>query len=362
MRGSVSLRGIGRPAPPKPGLRRSTGRSRCDASGTPRESSYIHYLRGSLRFAHGDVRCGSEHQRALALALEAGDRELEAQAQSGIADALYAQGRMISARAAFQRCVDVCAEEGLAQFALMNRCMIGIVDALPGRPDDGLAVLAEARGVAHALRNRLAETMAYETEGMLLLMCGRYDRARETLPQGLALARATGARRFEAIILSDLAWVSLHDGDRETARRHAQASWQVCSEVGPRFSGPIALAVVAATAASAEERDRALADGERLLEAGCIAHCHFDFYAQAIDLALDAHAWAEAERYADASRRSPDRSRCRIAICCVSRGRALAAAGRGDARIATRWKIAGAGPWRCVSPRWCRRSTPRWLR
>ncbi|MET0733976.1 MAG: adenylate/guanylate cyclase domain-containing protein [Casimicrobiaceae bacterium] len=301
-------------------------------AGEPRESAYIHYLRGSLRFAQGDVaRCASEHQRALALAQEAGDRELEARAQSGIADALYAQGRMISARAAFQRCVDVCAEEGLAQFAVVNRCMIGIVDALQGLPYDGLAVLAEARGVAHALRNRVAETMAYETEGMLLLMCGRYDRARETLPLGLALARETGARRFEAIILSDLAWVTLHYGDREAARLQAQAAWQICSEVGPRFSGPIALAVLAATAASAAERDRALADAERLLEAGCIAHCHLDFYAQAIDLALGAHAWAEAERYAaclEAFTRPEPLPYCDL---LVSRGRALAAAGRGRA-------------------------------
>lgn len=301
----------------------------------PRESARIHYLRGSLRFAQGDVeRCGAEHVRALELAREADDRECEARAQSGIADALYAQGRMVSARAAFQRCVDICTEEGLAQYALMNRCMIGIIDAFLGSPDNGLLVLAGARTVAHALRNRLAETMAYESEGMLLLMCGRYELARETLPQALALARETGARRFESIILSDLAWIALHDGDRETARRYAEDSWRVCSEVGPRFSGPITLAVVAATAASAEKRDRALADAERLLAAGCIAHCHFDFYAQAIDLALAAGAWAEAERYAgalEAFTRAEPLPLCNLAI---ARGRALAAAGRGHANRA----------------------------
>jgi class 3 adenylate cyclase/tetratricopeptide (TPR) repeat protein len=298
----------------------------------PRESARIHYLRGSLHFAQGDVaHCGAEHERALALAREAGDRECEAQAQSGIADALYAQGRMISARAAFQRCVDVCEEEGLAQFALMNRCMIGIIDAFLGLPHNGLDVLAEARAVAHALRNRLAETMAFESEGMLLLMCGCYERARQILPQGLALAREIGARRFEAIILSDLAWIALHDGDREAARRHAQDSWRVCADVGPRFSGPITLAVVAATAASADERKAALADAEHLLHAGCIAHCHFDFYAQAIDLALAARAWPEAERYAgilEAFTRPEPLPLCDLVI---ARGRALAAAGRGQA-------------------------------
>ena len=305
------------------------------ASG-PRDAARIHYLRGSLRFAQGNVAdCRHEHEQALAAAREAGDRECEAQAQSGIADALYAEGRMISSRAAFQRCVEICDAEGLAQYALMNRCMIGIIDALLGRPDDGLAVLAEARAVAHALRNRLAETMAFESEGMLLLLCGRYDQARESLPQGLALARETGSRRFESILLSDLAWVALHDGDAAAARQFAQASWRVCSDVGPRFSGPITLATLAATAASAEERNRALADGERLLADGCIAHCHFDFYAQAIDLALDARAWSEAERYADAldafTKEEP-LPRCALLI---ARGRALAAAGRGRGDRAT---------------------------
>ena len=309
------------------------------------------------------ARCGSEHQRALALALEAGDRELEAQAQSGIADALYAQGRMISARAAFQRCVDVCAEEGLAQFALVNRCMIGIIDALLGLPDDGLAVLAEARGVAHALRNRVAETMAYETEGMLLLMCGRYDRARETLPQGLALARETGARRFEAIILSDLAWVSLHDGDREAARR--PSAGVVANLLGSRA------ALLGTDRAGRRRRDGRERRGARPRARGRRAPARRRLH-RALPLATSMRRRSTSrstrthgrKRSATpaASRRSPGRNRCRIAICWSRAAARLAAAGRGASGSRSVGRLPAQGRRDACRPAGAARSTPRWLR
>ena len=100
-----------------------------EASGDARERAHVHYLRGSLRFTAGDIeRCRAEHERALQLAQECGDVEREAQAQSGLADALYAQGRMHSARAAFARCVEICDRNGLARFAIMNRCMLAVID------------------------------------------------------------------------------------------------------------------------------------------------------------------------------------------------------------------------------------------
>jgi class 3 adenylate cyclase/tetratricopeptide (TPR) repeat protein len=300
------------------------------ARGRPHDAARIHYLRGNLCFAKGDVaRCGEEHEQALRLAREYGDRTCEAHAQSGIADALYAQGRWLSARAAFQRCVDLCDELGLTQFALMNRCMIGFIDVYRGAPYDAVAVFDEARRVAHAIRNRVAETMAYESEGGMLAMCGYYDRAKPLLEHALELARETGTRRFEAFIVHSMVRVALHDGDLETARAHAREAWRIASEVGPRFAGPLALGSVAATAASDEARDRALREGERLLAEGCIAHCHFGFYSEAIDIMLRAGNWSEAERYAEALEAFSRAEPLPWTDLQVARGRALAAAGRG---------------------------------
>ena len=91
-----------------------------EARNDVKELAHIHYLRGSLQFTAGDIAaCGAEHERALELARQCGDVEREAQAQSGLADALYAQGRMQSARAAFARCVEICDRRGFARFAIM---------------------------------------------------------------------------------------------------------------------------------------------------------------------------------------------------------------------------------------------------
>jgi len=290
----------------------------------------IHYLRGSFHFARGDVDgCRAEHERSLACAEAAGDEEAQAQALSGLADALYAQGQFVSARATFERCVALCNAAGLTRISIANRCMIGFIDAYNGGPDAALAMIAAARRDAHRLRNRVAEVMAAECEGSVLVACGRFAAAREPLMEALALAREVGARRFETFILVCLARVLGHDGDADGARRYAQDSWQLAQTLDPHFAGPIALAAVAATAATADERARALADGERLLAEGCLAHCHLEFYGAAIDLALAAGDWAEAERYASALQAFMRNERLPLASFFIARGRALAAAGRG---------------------------------
>jgi len=125
--------------------------------------------------------------------------------------------------------------------------------------------------------------------------------------------------------------VERHDGDGEAAQRYASEAWQLAQTVDPHFAGPIALAAVAAAAATAEERARALADAERLLAEGCLAHCHIEFYGAAIDLALDAGDWAEVERYASALERFMRHEPLPLATFFIARGRALAAAGRGHA-------------------------------
>src|SRR5206468_3340857 len=164
-----------------------------------RELARIGYLRGNLNFARGDVEaCRVSHERALTFAQQASDAECEAQALSGLADALYAQGRLRSAYAAFQRCVAICDREGLIRFALANRCMMAIVDAYLERPDESLAAIGRARRLAHEIQHRYAEAMALETTGLLLVTYGRVAEAKEVLLEALPFAREIGARRWEA--------------------------------------------------------------------------------------------------------------------------------------------------------------------
>src|SRR5207302_7358879 len=120
-----------------------------------RDLAHIHYLRGGLLFTAGDVdACRGEHELALKFAQQSGDLEREAQAQSGLADAFYAQGRMQSARAAFSRCVAICDREGFARFAIMNRCMLAVIEHYFGESESALANLEQARAIARKVKHR----------------------------------------------------------------------------------------------------------------------------------------------------------------------------------------------------------------
>ena len=323
-------------------------------SGAVRELAHLAYMRGSLHFSRGDIdACSANHARALDLARRAGDARCEAQALSGLADALYAQGRLRSARDAFTRCLAICEREGFIRFSIMNQCMVAIIGAHFGEFDAALAQLARTRGVAGDLQYRLGEAMCDESASFMLVFGGRYAEAAQTLARALSLAHAIGARRFEAIVEASSALVAWHDGRHDDARRHVRAAWALSEEIGPQFAGPIVLAAMAKCAHTPAERRNALRRGERLLAKRCLSHCYFGFYRVAIDLALEAGEWAEAERYAalldDYTRPEP----LPLIDLVVMRGRALAAAGRGDAdRTALEacrarinaWKLGGLLP------------------
>jgi class 3 adenylate cyclase/tetratricopeptide (TPR) repeat protein len=299
-------------------------------AGLTRELARIAYLRGSLQFSAGAAEeCRRHHERALALAHEVGDAECEAQALSGIADALYAQGRMRSAQAAFGRCLGICERAGLTRLLPTNQCMVAIIEALFGRVDNALVQFREARRLAHDLRDRFAETMCDESVGFVLVYCGRYADAEEPLTRGIAIARTVAARRFEVILYTALAFVRAQQGRDDEARACLEQAWSRSNDVGPGFAGPLVLGARARLAASDDERRTALAEGERLLRDECIAHCHFGFYHWGIDALVDAREWQEVERYADQLERSMHDEPLPIIELVVARARALAAAGRG---------------------------------
>src|SRR6266550_3399124 len=295
-----------------------------------RELAHIHYLRGGLLFTAGDVgACRAEHALELQFAQESGDLEREAQAQSGLADAFYAHGRMQSARAAFARSIAICDREGFARFAIMNRCMLAVIEHYFGESAAALATLEQTRATAHKVKHLAAEAMAEECIGWILTNCGRFAEARAPLERGLALSREIGMPRFETVCLICLAPVLWNEGARDEAREVARAAWKLCQEFSPRFAGPSALATIARITESDEERRDALAAAERLLEQGGVGHSELQFYVSAIDGALEQREWSEAERYASALEDYARAEPVPWTDFFIARGRALAAAGRG---------------------------------
>ncbi len=264
----------------------ATLESLAEGARLPVEASRAAYLRGCLEFARGDAAASRVAQeRALARAREAGDAECEAQALSGLADVLYADGRMHSAYAAFQQCVALCDREGLARFALNNRAMLAIVHAYLEPADGAIGELDRVRAVARELRQPAPQVMADETESWVRLIQGRCDDAIPPGERSLALAREIGSRRWVQFNLAMLAYAYWHVGRRNDARVALEEASAVGEEVGARFVGGMLFGARALMTDDAAELADVLDQGERAL-AGGPAHGHFWFRREAIDAAL----------------------------------------------------------------------------
>ena len=298
--------------------------------GLAAERARIAYLRGSLHFARGDLEgCAAEHERALDAAREAADEACEAQALSGLADVLYASGRLPSAQAAFDRCVALCDRRGDTRFALMNRLMIGLLDFYLGDVDRSLATIGRVRVMAREIGHRVAEVMADECAGIVLVGAGRDAEAAVVLERSLALARAISSRRFVAFNLGFLGRVGRRHGDRSLARARLDEAWSVLQDVGPGLAGAVVLAARACVAESDDERRDCLARGEALLTPNALSHNHFWYRADAIDATLEAADLDETLRHAGELERYAAPEPTPWSEFVVARAHALVAAARG---------------------------------
>jgi tetratricopeptide (TPR) repeat protein len=87
----------------------------------------IHYLRGSVLFPRARGAQSLEcHEQALEHARLAGSTAAQARALSGIGDAHYIQGRMLSARDNFERSIELSTRDGLRRLVDVNRVMVAI--------------------------------------------------------------------------------------------------------------------------------------------------------------------------------------------------------------------------------------------
>ena len=300
---------------------------RCVAS--PRSAAY---LRGCLEFARGDARAShAAHSAALAHARETGDAEGEAQALSGLADVLYAEGRMQSAFAAFEQCVALCERRGLTRFSLNNRCMLAVSHGYLDPADGAIGVADHVRTLARQLRHRQAEVMADESEGWVRVAQGRYADAIEPTERSLALAREIGSRRWMVFDLGLLAYAYWHLGRHGEAQDALRATFDLMAEVGQRFFGGVAHGARALMAERAGDLRRVLADGERSLAQGAPAHCHFWFRREAMNALLREGDWDGALWQASALANFTRAETVPWVEFQVRRARALVAAGRGEA-------------------------------
>jgi class 3 adenylate cyclase/tetratricopeptide (TPR) repeat protein len=294
------------------------------------EKGNIHFTRGNLHFARGEPGpCGAEHEKALAIARQAGDAQLEANALGGLGDAAYASGRMRTALENFRRCSALCRARGFGRIDVSVRFMIG--HCLRYQNEIEAALQEHEQGVLASTQvgNRLAEMTSHESAGMLLVEFGRYAEAIAALEKALQLSRQIGSRRYDSPILVHLGGALCELGRPKEGRAAIDEALAVARETGMGFMGPLVLGYKALYADDPAESTAALAEGASILAQGCIGHNYFWFYRDAIEHSLKHGRWDEALRYAQALDDYTAAERLPWSDLVIARARALVAFGRG---------------------------------
>jgi class 3 adenylate cyclase/tetratricopeptide (TPR) repeat protein len=302
------------------------------AGGDSRALAEIHYLRGNLHFARGEIEvCRNEHASALDVALRLDSPEWRARALSGLADAQYMDCRMATALRHFSECVELCDAAGLARIAIPNRVMMGHCRIYICDFDAALDDMRRALETARRIGNSHAEMFALQSTGLCLTAAGRHGETVDIEAAALEQARRLKARRYEAIILAVCAERALVAGQRAEALSLARAGLEASEETSPGFVGPILFGLLAIVEPSPAGQEAAISAGESLLAKGAVGHNHFWFRRYAIERALCGRDWDAADRHAEALLKRTEPEPLSYSSYLIRRGQLLARMGRGGA-------------------------------
>ncbi len=290
----------------------------------------FHILRGSIRFSLGhEAECLADHETACVEARRAGLPGLEARALSGLGDAYYQRGRMITAQGHFDHCVRIARDHAETRIEVANLCMRGITSFYL---HDAAAVADCQRAVEVAQRigDRRSEMVGRNVLVTILPYLGRGEEALDHARRCRQTAEALGSTLFAADAIWMGAAVAQLLGRGENTEEQLQRAWAMIEKAGPQFSGAWLQGAIAFVTRDAERRQAAIARGQRLLAAGAISHNHLHFHQLAMDAQLRAGDWPGAEGPRPTPLRPIATSPCPWSRFHVARGRLLAAMGRGQ--------------------------------
>lgn len=303
------------------------------AAGPPPQAeqlAQVYYHRGNILFPLGRIDdCLRAHEQALHFAAEAGSALLEAYALSGLGDAYYQRGWMITAHGYFDRCVTLCREQGLGRVEVANLAMRGITHFYRNEMNAAVEDNQAAITMATRIEAQREEILARGNLAAVLIHIGEGKAAKQQIEEGLALARDLGAKRFIAGFLQNLGSALAASGRRFEAETCLQDAYALIRESGAAFIGPWVLGSLALVTSDTEQRHWALREGERLLRGNSVSHNFLHFYPNAIEAALEEKDWCEAQRYAALLEEYTRLEPLPWADFFIARGRVLAVLGAG---------------------------------
>jgi len=299
------------------------------------ELARVHQLRGGVHFFRGETEaCIEANKVALQYAEAAGSHEIKAQTLSGLGDAEYLRGRMISAHRYFSQGIEISREQGLGKVLAANLAMRGQMYRWQNKFDLALRDGEEAVSLAQETGQLRAEIIALSV-GKCLVDLGREDEGERWIKRRLELARRLGSRVFIGVALMDLGRVAYIRGCWDEAENLAQEAVNMIRDSAMAFLGPPALGMLALATRDSDRRRSAMTEAEALLRGSSVGHNFLFFYSDAMETCLQMGEWEEVDRYAQALEDYTSAEPLPYTDFFIARGRALAAFGRGNHDDAT---------------------------
>ena len=267
------------------------------------ELASLHHLRGNLYFHLSKIdRCYEEHKLALNYAQSTKSPESEAQALGGLGDAEYAMGKLLTAHKTLMRCFELCREHGFIRIEAANLLMVGGGGTFHYMLDLDAAISASLSSIELAERvgHDRAELMANFSASQVYFDTGEFSKAGMHLDRSKVLIERIATRRFLARNLHHMGRIRLAQGDRREATKLCRKAMSISRQTGAGYCGPLILATLARATNDADERAKALSEGQQLLDEGCVSHNYYEFYIDGMEGALERQEWKLVHRYADA--------------------------------------------------------------
>ena len=259
----------------------------------------IQTLRGNLCFPLGRLdACMKAHEQAHHFALQAQSHVEIARALSGLGDAYYQRGRMVTARQHFAQCIKEARDHDLVGVLLSNLPMLAITHTYCGDAAASRESCREGLDLARRVGDLRGELLVHLTMASGLLMQAQFEDCRTHAGQAMQLAKQLGARRFEAECVGIVASTMIAE-DPARALQLVREALELGRETGMTYCGPMLLSLIARLTPNGPERASVLAEGGELLAAGCVSHSYFEFYGNAIEVGLQERDWPSVRRYAD---------------------------------------------------------------
>jgi DNA-binding SARP family transcriptional activator/predicted ATPase/class 3 adenylate cyclase len=286
----------------------------------------LHYLRGNACFFLGDIdNCLLAHQQAETISADHKLPIIQVHSLSGLADANYAMGRIITAEQQYNQCITLCKQYDLIRDATANQVMLGIVLGFLNRFDDAVKILLETLELAKKVRNLRAETLSLGKLGYIYTQTNERKSAELCANQYLQLSKQSGSTLSQSHALLYLGILDKNESLLVQAYELASIN-----SLGKYHLSSWILAAQAWVTDDSNKRARALQEGEKLLSEHALSHNHLMFYRYAIESCLDTKDYDKTQHFITALKRYTAKQPLPWSDFIIKRAKALIRTGQGE--------------------------------